>query len=494
MAQKITMDERMSRHEIEFAARFSSAVEQMANEGIGLSLPIVVIEHIYNSDCNLSVVRSQARKCAKEGMPKKNEDDEYYFSLFKIKEVTQGIEEGNTSKKKELMIILRCKNKAANYAVYYDINNRVEHKMRISVYVFDKEGCMYPDKTASKTPLNIAVLSEMFKVNATITRPKYVDNKLNRREVARRQTKERNSEEGYPKEIKMGELQLPPYLWFAENSSTPDPKGLAGETIIRPSTSNIIQLNSTPDPRQRGLAGEGNTQPTTTRSNLQNSTPDLPQRRLAGEDSHTNINALLQTNTSYDRRSVLIDESTSNNQRQVINNNPDKSSVFDRLGSKRTSPVKIQKEHIDTVQRNNNTNDYHNRNRDKRNENNRTHDQEYNRDRTTRQNDNRYQDDRKYQHIQQKSTPDSRQRGLAGENNNTYQEGKQNRRSERYGREALGKDAHERDTSRGSRTSSQQEQELTSDFYHKWKVYNNNKRQHRHEDSEQAKRPVLLNQ
>ena len=88
------------------------------------------------------------------------------------------------------MIVLRCKNKAANYAIYYDLNNKVEHKMRISVYVFDREGCMYPDKTASKTPLNVAVLNEMFKVNAAITRPKYVDNKLNRREVARRQTKE----------------------------------------------------------------------------------------------------------------------------------------------------------------------------------------------------------------------------------------------------------------------------------------------------------------
>ena len=109
----------MYRHEVEFAARFSSAVEQIANEGIGLSLPIVVIEHIYNSECNLSVVRSQARKCAKEGMPNKDEDDEYYFSLLKVKEVTQVAEKESTpKKKKELMMILRCKNKAANYAIF----------------------------------------------------------------------------------------------------------------------------------------------------------------------------------------------------------------------------------------------------------------------------------------------------------------------------------------------------------------------------------------
>ena len=40
-SQKLTMDERMSRHEIEFSTRFASAIEQLAEEGIGLSLPIV---------------------------------------------------------------------------------------------------------------------------------------------------------------------------------------------------------------------------------------------------------------------------------------------------------------------------------------------------------------------------------------------------------------------------------------------------------------------
>ena len=82
---------------------------------------------------------------------------------------------------------------------------------------------------------------------------------------------------------------------------------------------------------------------------------------------------------------------------------------------------------------------------------------------------------------------------MAGENTKTYQELNHNRRPERYGREALGKDAHERDTSRGSRTSSHQELELTSDFYHKWKFYNNNKRQHKQEDKEPVKRPHVEN-
>ena len=51
-------------------------------------------------------------------MPKKFEEDEYYFSLLKIKEVVRKvIEKGLETEKKELMMILRCKMKSANYAI-----------------------------------------------------------------------------------------------------------------------------------------------------------------------------------------------------------------------------------------------------------------------------------------------------------------------------------------------------------------------------------------
>ena len=102
------MDERMSKHEEEFATRFSDAMTQLANEGIDLSLPIVVIE-------SENVVSSQMRKCAKEDMPKKFEEDDHYFSLLKIKEVVRRVEDkGVETEKKELMMILRCKTKSAN--------------------------------------------------------------------------------------------------------------------------------------------------------------------------------------------------------------------------------------------------------------------------------------------------------------------------------------------------------------------------------------------
>ena len=148
--QSTTMDERMSKHETEFANSFSSAMTQLADEGIELSLPIVVIEHIHKAENNLSVIKSQLRKCANEDMPRTFEEDDYYFSLLKVKEVVRRVIERGVEK--ELMMILRCKLKSANFAIYHALNNRVEHKLRISVYVFDKEGCIYPDKRRAKHP------------------------------------------------------------------------------------------------------------------------------------------------------------------------------------------------------------------------------------------------------------------------------------------------------------------------------------------------------
>ena len=63
--QQPSMDELLSRHELAFSTRFASLLSQLADEGISLTLPVVVIEHIYNSESNLGIVKAQARKCAK---------------------------------------------------------------------------------------------------------------------------------------------------------------------------------------------------------------------------------------------------------------------------------------------------------------------------------------------------------------------------------------------------------------------------------------------
>ena len=60
------MAELLNRYEFEFSSRFARVLSQLAEDGIGLTLHILVIEHIYYSESNLGIVKAQARKCAKE--------------------------------------------------------------------------------------------------------------------------------------------------------------------------------------------------------------------------------------------------------------------------------------------------------------------------------------------------------------------------------------------------------------------------------------------
>ena len=85
--QQPSMEELLSRHELAFSTRFASLLSQLADEGIGLTLPVVVIEHIYNTESTLGIVRAQARKCAKEMSNIYNGTDQDYFNLLKVKEV-----------------------------------------------------------------------------------------------------------------------------------------------------------------------------------------------------------------------------------------------------------------------------------------------------------------------------------------------------------------------------------------------------------------------
>ena len=269
----------------------------------------------------------------------------------------------------------------------------------------------------------------------------------------------------------MGEILLPPYLWFTQDDSTFDPQGLAREVDVQPSTSKTNQQNTTPDLRLRGLAGETDTQSQRMRSNIRDSTPDLQQRGMAGEDSHTNINTLMRTNKKQDRKSILKDECTTTKRQFIIDDNfHNKKSVFERLGSRKASQAKELTDHRDPNHQSKYTTESRNQ------------------DNNLKQNNNRSQASRKYQVNNQKSTPDPRQLGLAGENNKQYQGSNYNHIPERYGREEKGKDAHRRDTSRESRNN--QERGLSTEFDNHWK-HQNNKRQHKQEGTEPAKRPHI---
>ena len=93
------------------------------------------------------------RKCEKELSNIVDGKDEDYFKLLKVKEIEfESEEKGVQVRHREYMMILNCKERAANYSIYHKLNNRVERRLRLSAYIFDEEGCVYPDKTARKTP------------------------------------------------------------------------------------------------------------------------------------------------------------------------------------------------------------------------------------------------------------------------------------------------------------------------------------------------------
>ena len=62
-------------------------MSQLEEEGIGLTLPVVVIEHIFDSESNLGKIKAQVRMCTKEVSNIVVGKDEEYFELLKVKEV-----------------------------------------------------------------------------------------------------------------------------------------------------------------------------------------------------------------------------------------------------------------------------------------------------------------------------------------------------------------------------------------------------------------------
>ena len=132
--------------------------------------------HIFNSESNLGIIKAQARKCAKELTNIVDGKDEECFELIKVKEVEFETEEkGVVIKHKELMMILNCKERAANYLIY--------HELRLSAFIFDEEGCVYPDKTARKTPLDVTKLRSMFVPNPTVSNLILIDHKDERNSI-----------------------------------------------------------------------------------------------------------------------------------------------------------------------------------------------------------------------------------------------------------------------------------------------------------------------
>ena len=182
----------------------------------------MIIDHVVNTKNNLGYVKSKIRQCAIVNVP----EDQDGIELIKIKKVcVNAEEEGRKIIQTELVIILRCTLVAAHKAIFRLLNQQGAAKLRLGVYVFDKEACVHPDRTMRSYPLDDAMMHQRFRHNRSIMVPILKDVKMNRARASNRRHKS-NISGGYPMENLVGEFDIPSYS-----------KALTSVTI--PTTSNL---------------------------------------------------------------------------------------------------------------------------------------------------------------------------------------------------------------------------------------------------------------
>ena len=120
----------IEKEEKNFLRRLGKELEKMAGEGIEFTLPAVVIDHVANTDRNLSFIRSKVNRHAREGVKEGSG-----LTLFKARKVrVQAEEEGRTIFRTELMIVVKCEISDAHHAIYRDLNQVTSSKLRMGVY------------------------------------------------------------------------------------------------------------------------------------------------------------------------------------------------------------------------------------------------------------------------------------------------------------------------------------------------------------------------
>ena len=125
------------REEKSFLRRLGKELEKMVEEGLEFSLPVVVIDHVANTERNLGFVRHKVNRHASEGVKQGSG-----LTMFKARKVrVQAEEEGRTIFRSELMIVVKCEISDAHHAMYRDLNQTTATKLRIAVYTFDTRGC-----------------------------------------------------------------------------------------------------------------------------------------------------------------------------------------------------------------------------------------------------------------------------------------------------------------------------------------------------------------
>ena len=68
MAEKSASDKLIEKEEKNFLKRLGRELERLADEGIEFTLPAAVIDHVANTDRNISFIKSKVYRFAREGV------------------------------------------------------------------------------------------------------------------------------------------------------------------------------------------------------------------------------------------------------------------------------------------------------------------------------------------------------------------------------------------------------------------------------------------
>ena len=110
------------------------------------------------------------------------------------------------------MMIVQCQLVAAHQAIYRMLNQIAATRLRIGVYVFDQDGCQYPDRTMNYEPIDTRLFVYNSRVNKLIWNPVFIDVKEGRARAEERQHVSKIKGR-YPVSRRVGTTDIP---WYRE--------------------------------------------------------------------------------------------------------------------------------------------------------------------------------------------------------------------------------------------------------------------------------------
>ena len=108
----------------------------------------------------------------------------------------------------EVMISVQCQLVTAHQAIYRMLNHIAAARLRIGVYVFDQDGCQYPDRTMNYEPIDTRLFSNNARVNRSVVNPVFVDVKEGRARAEERRHVSK-IQGGYPVSRLVGTTDIP---------------------------------------------------------------------------------------------------------------------------------------------------------------------------------------------------------------------------------------------------------------------------------------------